>query len=108
MSEGNEDERKYFSDDDNESYNLKLVEEMQNDNQMENNENSKGKKKVRKMPDKNEGEWKCLDCLKNYLSYPAFYTHCKIKHQQQWPKSYSTPRPLEEIKKDRKQRVSIK
>ena len=55
----------------------------------------------RKIPDKNEGEWKCIDCHKNYLSYPAFYTHCKIKHNSEWPKSYQTPRPLEEIKKDR-------
>ncbi|CAK76139.1 unnamed protein product (macronuclear) [Paramecium tetraurelia] len=59
------------------------------------------KKQKRKQNDKEDGEWKCLECCKSYLSYPAFYTHCKTKHDSKWPKQYSTPRPLEEIKRDK-------
>lgn len=44
---------------------------------------------------------RCLDCCKSYLSYPAFYTHCKTKHDSKWPAYYNTPRPLDEIKRDR-------
>jgi hypothetical protein len=44
---------------------------------------------------------RCLDCCKSYLSYPAFYTHCKTKHESKWPAYYNTPRPLDEIKRDR-------
>lgn len=44
-------------------------------------------KKARgKTKDKEDGEWKCLECQKSYLSYPAFYTHCKTKHDSKWPK----------------------
>lgn len=65
------------------------------------------KQQRKKNTDKEDGEWKCLECCKSYLSYPAFYTHCKTKHESRWPKQYSTPRPLEEIKRDKnKPRVS--
>lgn len=30
-------------------------------------------------------EWKCLDCNKSYKSYPAFYTHNKLKHDGKPP-----------------------
>jgi len=50
---------------------------------------------------KEKGEWKCLDCSKTYKSYPAFYTHSKIKHKGKPPNSYDIPRKLDEIRKDR-------
>ncbi len=46
-------------------------------------------------------EWRCLDCNKCYKSYPAFYTHNKLKHAGQPPKNYDIPRSLEDIRKDR-------
>lgn len=46
-------------------------------------------------------EWRCLDCQKCYKSYPAFYTHNKLKHGGQPPKNYDIPRSLEDIRKDR-------
>lgn len=48
-----------------------------------------------------QDEWKCLDCNKSYKSYPAFYTHNKLKHHGQPPKHYDIPRSLEDIRKDR-------
>ena len=51
--------------------------------------------------DKEKGEWKCLDCSKTYKSYPAFYTHNKLKHKGKPPNSYDIPRSLEDIRKDR-------
>lgn len=33
----------------------------------------------------NKEEWKCLDCKKSYKSYPAFYTHNKLKHDGKPP-----------------------
>jgi hypothetical protein len=48
--------------------------------------NMSDKKARGKTKDKEDGEWKCLECQKSYLSYPAFYTHCKTKHDSKWPK----------------------
>ncbi|KAM3133930.1 hypothetical protein pb186bvf_014045 [Paramecium bursaria] len=59
------------------------------------------KKQRKKGNEKEDGEWKCLECSKSYLSYPAFYTHCKTKHDSNWPKLYNTPRPLDDIKRDK-------
>ncbi|KRW98487.1 hypothetical protein PPERSA_03318 [Pseudocohnilembus persalinus] len=49
----------------------------------------------------NKEEWKCLDCKKSYKSYPAFYTHNKLKHDGKPPQNYDIPRSLEDIRKDR-------
>lgn len=46
-------------------------------------------------------EWECIDCSKQYKSYPAFYTHNKIKHKGYPPLKYKIPRPLDSISKDR-------
>ncbi|KAL4481022.1 hypothetical protein ABPG72_014490 [Tetrahymena utriculariae] len=49
----------------------------------------------------NDVEWECFDCNKKYKSYPAFYTHNKIKHNGNPPERYKIPRPLDSISKDR-------
>lgn len=39
--------------------------------------------------------------VKNHKSYPAFYTHNKLKHDGKPPQHYDIPRSLEDIRKDR-------
>ena len=53
------------------------------------------------MIDKNSLIWWCIDCDKKYKSYPAFYTHNKIKHNGNPPAKYRIPRALDAISKDR-------
>ena len=45
--------------------------------QLEQERKKSGDKRLHK-PEK--GVYKCKQCERTYLSYPALYTHCKIKH----------------------------
>ena len=48
-----------------------------------NQENNNEEHKKRKRATKKESDirnFKCTQCDKSYLSYPALYTHCKQKH----------------------------
>ncbi|KAM3139002.1 hypothetical protein pb186bvf_008813 [Paramecium bursaria] len=47
--------------------------------------------------EKEDREWKCLECSKSYLSYPAFYTHTISNCQ----KLYNTLRSLDDTKRDK-------
>lgn len=50
-------------------------------NKIENDNEEESKKGHRRSKNDTEGRtYKCTQCGKSYLSYPALYTHCKTKH----------------------------
>jgi len=38
-----------------------------------------------------------LECKKAYKSYPAFYTHIKLKHMGMFPEKIDIPKKIEDI-----------
>lgn len=83
----------------------KIISENQNENlpqkQVENSKEIEAinPKKIRKRTTKKEADirkYKCTDCDKSYLSYPALYTHCKQKHNRNNHSERGRGRPKKE------------
>ena len=65
-----------------------------------NQENNNEEHKKRKRATKKESDirnFKCSQCDKSYLSYPALYTHCKQKHNTNNHSGRNRGRPKKEI-----------
>lgn len=70
----------------------KSEEDEENEEQSEKRTNSKRRTKN----DEQERKFECKLCQKSYLSYPALYTHCKIKHQTNNTSGNKRGRPKKE------------